>query len=147
MYIYIYPNRAYFRDGKLSWRFYVFCVFSEGGSKFENRKTTIYYDGSMIFWIFAEQIIVTVSWFSGCSMQQIIVTFFYNILFFSCFSFFSFSFSFSLFLSIRHFVPYWITSLRSWFQTKSASLRRFAAYLSTLLRSWFHKTCLLPKGI
>ena len=127
---------------------FVFFAFFLGGSKFENRKTTIYYDGSMIFWIFAEQIIVTVSWFSGCSMQQIIVTFFYNILFFSsCFSFFSFSFSFSLFLSIRHFVPYWITSLRSWFQTKSASLRRFAAYLSTLLRSWFHKKCLLPKGI
>ena len=104
---------------------------------------------------------MTVQWFSEFSLNKLSWRFhdfldvqcnklswrFFTIFFFfsSCFSFFSFSFS--LFLSIRHFVPYWITSLRSWFQTKSASLRRFAAYLSTLLRSWFHKKCLLPKGI
>ena len=32
IYIYIYPNRAYFRYGKLSCRFYTFCVFFGGGS-------------------------------------------------------------------------------------------------------------------
>ena len=37
-YFYIYPNRAYFRYGKLSCRFYTFCVFLGGGVVyFENQ--------------------------------------------------------------------------------------------------------------
>ena len=103
------------------------------------------------------QFILTVQWFSEFSLNKLswrygfMIFWMFNAtnyrdvflqysFFSSCFSFLSFSFSFSLFLSIRHFVPYWITSLRSWFQKNSASLRRFAAYLSTLLRSWFHKS-------
>ena len=58
--------------------FMFFEVFPGGGvknwkSKFV--KTTIYRDGFMMFWIYVKQIIVTVLWFSQCSVLQIIVTF------------------------------------------------------------------------
>ena len=56
IYIYIYPNRAYFRDDKLSWRFYVFCVFSEGGQNLKIEKL---------------QFIMTVQWFSEFSLNKL----------------------------------------------------------------------------
>ena len=49
-------------------------------------------------------------------------------------------------VSARGFSPfaaYRGTSLRSWFQAKTASQRRFAAYRGTSLRLWFQKKCLL----
>ena len=51
------------------------------------------YSGLKIVFFWPKFTISKVSWFSGCSMQQIIVTSFYNILFFFLFFIFPFSFS------------------------------------------------------